>query len=181
MREIEAARGNAAPQGTVAAGDGPAERQGAHAVASSRGGGRAVRALWAAGGFAAFGLGALGAVLPIVPTTPFLLAAAFCFARSSERSRAWFRGTKLYRTVLAGYMSKRAMTVRAKVALLVPLTAVLAVSFALMGSVPVGRAVVAVVWAAHLVYFGLVVKTDRGPSEGALAAAAPLGTDGEGA
>ncbi|WP_417067542.1 YbaN family protein, partial [Gordonibacter pamelaeae] len=121
------------------------------------------------------------AVLPIVPTTPFLLAAAFCFARSSERSRAWFRGTKLYRTVLAGYMSKRAMTVRAKVALLVPLTAVLAVSFALMGSVPVGRAVVAVVWAAHLVYFGLVVKTDRGPSEGALAAAAPLGTDGEGA
>ena len=180
MREIEAARGNAAPQGTDAAGDGPAERQGAHAVASSRGGG-AVRALWAAGGFAAFGLGALGAVLPIVPTTPFLLAAAFCFARSSERSRAWFRGTKLYRTVLAGYMSKRAMTVRAKVALLVPLTAVLAVSFALMGSVPVGRAVVAVVWAAHLVYFGLVVKTDRGPSEGALAAAAPLGTDGEGA
>ena len=60
MREIEAARGNAAPQGTDAAGDGPAERQGAHAVASSRGGGRAVRALWAAGGFAAFGLGALG-------------------------------------------------------------------------------------------------------------------------
>ncbi len=50
MREIEAARGNAAPQGTDAAGDGPAERQGAHAVASSRGGGRAVRALWAAGG-----------------------------------------------------------------------------------------------------------------------------------
>ena len=142
---------------------------------------RIVRYLLLACAWISCALGFVGIVIPVLPTTPFLLAAAFCFARSSERSRAWFRGTKLYRTVLAGYMSKRAMTVRAKVALLVPLTAVLAVSFALMGSVPVGRAVVAVVWAAHLVYFGLVVKTDRGPSEGALAAAAPLGTDGEGA
>lgn len=126
-----------------------------------RDGSRAVRALWAAGGFAAFGLGALGAVLPILPTTPFLLVAAFCFARGSERARCWFRSTKLYRTVLEGYASKRSMTVKAKLALLVPLTAVLAVSFSLMAAAPAGRAVVAVVWAAHLVYFGFVVKTDR--------------------
>ena len=147
----------------------------------ARSGRRAVHYAWAAAGFAAFGLGALGAVMPVLPTTPFLLVAAFCFARSSERLNAWFRSTKLYRTVLEGYVVKRSMTVKAKVTLLIPTTIMLSLSFALMGSVPVGRAVVAVVWAAHLVYFGLVVKTDRGPSEGALAAAAPLGTDGEGA
>ena len=123
---------------------------------------RCLRALWAAGGFAAFGLGALGAVLPIVPTTPFLLAAAFCFARSSERSRAWFRGTKLYRTVLEGFAKKRAMTVKAKLMLLGPVTLVLGASFLLMANVPVGRAVVAAVWVAHVAYFGFIVKTDRG-------------------
>lgn len=118
------------------------------------------RRLWAAGGFASFGLGALGAVLPILPTTPFLLVAAFCFARSSERLNAWFRSTKLCRDVLEG-VSRRSMTVRSKLLLLVPLTVVLGISFALMANVPAGRAVVATVWAAHIVYFGFVVKTER--------------------
>lgn len=41
------------------------------------------RALWLLLGFASVGAGAVGAVLPLVPTTPFLLVAAFAFARSS--------------------------------------------------------------------------------------------------
>ncbi len=128
--------------------------------------------LWAVGGFAFFGLGALGAVVPILPTTPFLLVAAFCFARSSERLNAWFRATKLYRTVLEGYVQKRSMTVKAKLLLLVPLTVVLGISFACMGRVPVGRAVVAVVWIAHVIYFGFVVRTDAAPSAATAPAAA---------
>lgn len=127
----------------------------------ARSGRRAVHYAWAAAGFAAFGLDALGAVLPVLPTTPFLLVAAFCFARSSERLNAWFRSTKLYRTVLEGYVAKRSMTVKAKVTLLIPTTIMLSLSFALMGSIPVGRVVVAVIWVAHVVYFGFVVKTER--------------------
>lgn len=125
---------------------------------------KGARALRTVAGAACFGLGALGAVLPILPTTPFLLVAGFCFARSSERVDAWFRSTRLYRNVLEGYTSKRAMTVKAKLMLLVPLTAVLGLSFALMANAPVGRVVVAAVWVAHLVYFGLVVRTDRAAS-----------------
>lgn len=121
---------------------------------------RGFRALWALGGFACFGLGMLGTVLPILPTVPFLMAAAFCFARSSERLDAWFHSTKLYRTVLEGFAKKRAMTVKAKLMLLGPITLVLGVSFLLMANVPVGRVAVAAVWVAHFVYFGFMVKTD---------------------
>ncbi|MBS5451167.1 MAG: YbaN family protein [Coriobacteriia bacterium] len=120
------------------------------------------RRLWAALGFATFGLGALGVALPFLPTTPFMLVAAFCFARSSERLNAWFRSTALYKRVLEGYVRSRSMTVKAKLTILVPVTALLAIGFAMMGRVPVGRVVLAVVWAAHVVYFGFVVRTDRG-------------------
>lgn len=117
--------------------------------------------LWAAGGFLFFALGMVGVVLPILPTTPFILVAAFCFARSSDRLNSWFKGTKVYKTVLEGYVTKRSMTLRAKLTILVPVTVLLAVGFALMSNVPVGRAIIAVVWVGHIVYFGFVVKTER--------------------
>lgn len=117
--------------------------------------------LWAAGGFLFFALGMAGVVLPILPTTPFILVADFCFARSSDRLNSWFKGTKVYKMVLEGYMTKRSMTLRAKLTILVPVTVLLAVGFAMMGSVPVGRAIVAIVWVGHIVYFGFVVKTER--------------------
>lgn len=48
-----------------------------------------MRALWLICGLTSVGLALVGAVLPLVPTVPFLLLAAFCFARSSERLHAW--------------------------------------------------------------------------------------------
>lgn len=117
--------------------------------------------LWALGGLISFGLGALGAILPLIPTTPFILLAAFCFARSSQKLDAWFHSTKLYKTVFEGLLTRKAMTVSAKVKLLAPITALLAISFILMEAVPVGRAVVAVIFIGHIVYFGFVVKTER--------------------
>lgn len=47
------------------------------------------RGLWLAGGLIALALAAVGIVLPLLPTVPFLLLAAFCFARSSERLHRW--------------------------------------------------------------------------------------------
>lgn len=125
---------------------------------------RIAKGVWAAFAFLFFGLAMVGVVLPFIPTTPFLLVAAFCFARSSARLNAWFKSTKLYRSVLEGYVQKRSMTLKAKLTILVPVTALLAIGFALMANVPVGRAALVAVWLGHIVYFGFVVKTDCRPS-----------------
>ena len=47
--------------------------------------------MWLLAGLTAVGLGAIGVVLPLLPTTPFLLVAAFAFARSSKRLDSWLR------------------------------------------------------------------------------------------
>ena len=56
------------------------------------------RILWIVLGCVGVGLGAVGAVLPLLPAFPFLLLAAFSFAKSSERLHTWFVHTKLYQT-----------------------------------------------------------------------------------
>lgn len=122
---------------------------------------RRFRPVWATFGFLAFALAMVGMALPILPTTPFMLIAAFCFARSSERLDNWFKGTALYRKVLEGYVTKRAMTMKAKLSIIVPVTILLTIGFVLMANVPVGRIALALVWLGHIAYFGFVVKTDR--------------------
>ena len=105
------------------------------------------------------GLGAVGAVVPLLPAFPFLLLAAFCFARSSERLHSWFIGTKLYKNNLESYVQGRGMTRRTKIRIMVTVTLLMSVGFLMMGRVPVGRVILGIVWACHIVYFLFGVKT----------------------
>jgi hypothetical protein len=50
-----------------------------------------IKALWLLAGLTSVAIGAVGLVVPLLPTTPFLLVAAFAFARSSERLNRWLR------------------------------------------------------------------------------------------
>ena len=65
------------------------------------------------------GLGALGAVLPLLPAFPFLLLAAFCSGRSSEKLFTWFTGTRLYRDNLESFLQRKGMTKKVKVRIMV--------------------------------------------------------------
>ena len=105
------------------------------------------------------GLGALGVVLPILPTVPFLLLAAFCFARSSERLNNWFIGTKLYKNNLESYVKGEGMTRKTKIKIMVTVTVLMTVGFIMMNQVLVGRIVLACVWVFHILYFVFGVKT----------------------
>lgn len=107
------------------------------------------------------GLGALGVILPVLPTVPFLLLAAFCFARSSEKLDTWFKGTKLYKENLEDYAAGKGMTKKTKTKILVTVTLLMSVGFVIMGlkGVIVGNIILACVWVAHIVYFCFGVKT----------------------
>lgn len=117
------------------------------------------KALYIIVGCAGVVLGAVGAVVPLLPAFPFLLLAAYCFARSSERLHTWFVGTKLYKANLESYVQGRGMTARTKLRIMAVVTLTMAVGFAMMGRVPIGRAVLACVWVFHILYFVFGIRT----------------------
>jgi uncharacterized protein len=65
-------------------------------------------------GMICVGLGALGIILPGLPTTPFLLLAAYCFARSSEHFHHWLLHHRWFGSYVRNFEQGRGMTRRAK-------------------------------------------------------------------
>ena len=107
------------------------------------------------------GLGAVGAVVPMLPAFPFLMLAAFCFARSSEKLDRWFKGTKLYKDNLEDYVAGRGMTRKTKIRIMITVTLLMSVGFIMMGlkGIVTGCIVLGCVWAFHIIYFIWGVKT----------------------
>ena len=114
-------------------------------------------------GCIALALGTVGVVLPVLPTVPFFLLAAFCFAKSSERLHTWFLGTKLYQDNLADFTAGRGMTSATKARIIITVTLLMAVGFWLMArkALWVPCTILGAVWLAHLVYFLGFVKTAK--------------------
>ncbi|EPC7163260.1 YbaN family protein [Staphylococcus pseudintermedius] len=66
-------------------------------------------------------LGFAGAVLPLLPTTPFLLVAVLCFAKSSDRFHDWLIQTKVYQAYVEDFRKYRGYTMKKKIQLLISL------------------------------------------------------------
>jgi len=71
-----------------------------------------VRAILALIGLVSVSLGILGAFLPLLPTTPFLLLGAACFVRSSDRLYSWLMNHKVLGPYIRNYREHRAITRR---------------------------------------------------------------------
>lgn len=107
------------------------------------------------------GLGAIGAVIPVLPTFPFLMLAAYCFARSSRKLNIWFKSTKLYQDNLADFAAGKGMTRKTKCRIMSTVTFLMSIGFVVMGikGIVVGCIVLGGVWFFHLIYFIFGVKT----------------------
>ena len=109
-------------------------------------------------GFITLGLGLIGVILPILPTTPFLLVTSFCFAKGSERFHSWFTNTNIYKKHLESFVKERAMTLRQKVVLLSFVNFMLAFPLILVDVLPM-RITIIVLIIIKLYYFIFKVKT----------------------
>ncbi|MBQ5734236.1 MAG: YbaN family protein [Lachnospiraceae bacterium] len=117
-----------------------------------------IRIIWLILGFVAIGIGAVGVVLPVLPTTPFLLLASFCLAKGSERFHTWFTQTKLYKTHLDDFVKTRSMTLKSKFTILLPASAMLILAFIMMPNW-YGRGFIIFLIIFKYVYFFTRIKT----------------------
>jgi uncharacterized membrane protein YbaN (DUF454 family) len=72
------------------------------------------RRLWLAAGSLALFTGFVGIFLPVLPTTPFVLLAAYCFSRGSERWERWLLNHPRWGPMVRDWRDHHAVPLRAK-------------------------------------------------------------------
>ena len=87
-----------------------------------------VRILFNVAGAVALALGVLGIFLPLLPTTPFVLLAAACFARGSERFHRWLLDNATFGPMVREWESHRSLPYRTKVTAIVLMSVTMAIS-----------------------------------------------------
>lgn len=110
-------------------------------------------------GFVGLALGFVGAIVPLLPASPFLVMAAFGFSRGSEKLHTWFLNTKLYKDNLESFLQGRGMTRAAKLRVILTVTVVMGLGIFFMRRIPWGQALLALIWVGHMVGFVWGVKT----------------------
>lgn len=106
-------------------------------------------------------LGAVGVIVPMLPAFPFLLLAAFSFARGSERLHSWFISTRLYKNNLETYVRGQGMTRRTKHRIIASVTVLILISMSILAICELYWvwSILIAVWAFHILYFVFGVKT----------------------
>jgi len=74
-----------------------------------------IRILLMVAGTVSMGLGIVGIFVPLLPTTPFLLLAAACYARSSQRCYGWLLNNKWFGNYIRGYLERKGVPLKIKI------------------------------------------------------------------
>ena len=110
-----------------------------------------MRPIWFTFGILCLGLGLIGVVVPLLPTVPFMLLAAFCFARSSERMHAWLVGHRIFGPAIADWQRSGAINPLGKRAATLSIVIVFSISV-FMGLRPMLLGIQAVTLGAVLTF-----------------------------
>lgn len=109
-------------------------------------------------GFISMGIGIVGIVTPILPTTLFLLLASFFFAKGSKRFHDWFISTKIYKKYLESFVKSKAMTLKNKFTILLPVSCMLIITFIFVNNLH-ARIVLVILFIGKYLYFFTQIKT----------------------
>jgi uncharacterized membrane protein YbaN (DUF454 family) len=109
-------------------------------------------------GFIALGLGLIGIVLPVLPTTPFLLLASVCFMRGSNRLDIWFKDTKIYKKHLENFIKHRSLTLKQKTLILLFADCMIAFPLIITNSILVRILLILIILCKYY-YFIFKIKT----------------------
>ncbi len=106
---------------------------------------RTVRVLLIVVGTLCVALGLLGIFLPVLPTTPFLLLAATCYARASERFYLWLLRNPTFGPTIREWRRHRSIPYRTKVVAIALMSVTMAISIVLLVGYPLAQVVLAIV------------------------------------
>lgn len=110
-----------------------------------------MRVLWLILGLISVAIGVIGVFLPLVPTVPLMLLAAFFFARSSERLHNWLIGHPRFGPAIEDWQTRGAISKRGKVAASVSMAAAFGISL-ILGLKPIILAVQAITLLAVAIF-----------------------------
>jgi uncharacterized protein len=83
-------------------------------------------------GMLCLGLAFAGAILPVLPCTPFVLLAVYCFSRSSQRMHSWLLRSRVFGPLIADWQTHRAIRRRVRTSSILIILVVVALTFAIV-------------------------------------------------
>lgn len=136
---------------------------GSDVTAAERQGPKGLRALaWTVAGTLCVGLGVIGALLPVMPTVPFLLLAAGCYARGSPKALRWLLRNPVFGRELRNYTEGRGLAARTKALSISAVIIGTTISMVVSGMEPLIVVVLVIVMAAVVIHLLSLPTSGRG-------------------
>ncbi|MGL4911525.1 MAG: YbaN family protein [Romboutsia sp.] len=103
-------------------------------------------------GIISFLIGLIGIILPIIPTTPFMLLTSFCLLKSSDKLNEKFIKTKFYKEHVKPFKENKGMTLKTKLMILIPVGLILLMMFVFIRS-SIMRCVIVIMFTIKIIVF----------------------------
>lgn len=107
------------------------------------------------------GIGIIGIFIPILPTTPFLLLAAACYIRSSQRFYNWLLSNRFFGVYIKDYLQGKGMPLKVKISVIVLLWITISISLGFVVETILLRVILVVILIGVTIHIMLITSTDN--------------------